>query len=409
MSDTKHRQVNQGIQANTVTAEVLAVGSHATAQKTVGAAPQQEDTPAEASTPLWRQGYATFVKLWDLTRDTPADKGCMLVDALDEVLLRRVDRASSWFQNPYGGSAFFPDVDTCLESVVDVITSLSGTGAVISIGIAWGNFERIFAVRAWNTVAIPVNTAARLASIPEIRGCVAVHPKVREDMGRARDSFTGLTEQEQSATVKNTQFRYHLLKSPYRQIEPRPKPSEGPRSISLKPANIVSFDIEKFSLETETRQRELSETLFRHVEESLNRVGQKAGDWTPAGDGGQVIFLDVPENSAPQALQFAQCLLGLPPQSGLRLRVGIDNGPIGASRHRAAVGGALLRADEISASGNPTAIAVSTGFWDGLPDALKADVKTESSTTDSVLLLMTRSTAQPVPGKPVHDALTLGP
>ena len=101
----------------------------------------------------------------------------MLVDALDDVLLRRIDKAS-WFQNPYGGSALFPDVDTCLESVVDVITSLSGTGAVISIGIAWGNFERNFAVRAWNTVALPVNTAARLASIPEIRGCVAVHPKV---------------------------------------------------------------------------------------------------------------------------------------------------------------------------------------------------------------------------------------
>jgi hypothetical protein len=417
MSDTKHSQVNQGIQANTVTAEVLAVGSHATAQKTVGAAPQQEDTPAEASTPveastpLLRQGYATFVKLWDLTSDTPADKVCMLVDDLDEVLLRRVDSAS-WFQNPYGGSAFFPDVDTCLESVVDVITSLSGTGAVISIGIAWGNFERIFAVRALNTVAIPVNTAARLASIQGIQGCVAVHPKVREDMGRARDSYTNLIEQEQSATVKNTEFRYHLLKSPYRQtgvIGTRPKPSEGPGSISLKQANIVSFDIEKYSRESETRQRELSETLFRQVELSLNRVGKKADDgWTPAGDGGQVIFLDAPENSSPQALLFAQCLLSLPPQSGLRLRVGIHSGPIGASRHRAAVGGALLRADEISACGNATAIAVSTRFWSGFPDALKADVKTESSTMDSVLLLMTRSTAQSVLGKPVHDSLTLG-
>ena len=367
-------------------------------------------TIAEASTPLWRQGFAVFVKLWDLTPDAPADKVCMLVDALDEVLLRRAGSAS-WFQNPYGGSALFLDVDTCLESVVDVITSLSGTGAVISIGIAWGNFERNFAVRDWNTVAIPVNTAARLASIPEIRGRVAVHPKVREDMVRARDSYAGLTEQEQSATIKNTQFRYHLLKSPYRQsgvIETRPKPSEGPGSISLKQANIVSFDIEKFSLETETRQRELSQTLFRHVEQSLNRVGQKPGDWTPAGDGGQVIFLAVPENSSPRALEFAQYLLDLPPQSGLRLRVGIDSGPIGASRHRAAVGGALLRADEISACGNATAIAVSTRFWSGFPDALKADVKTESSTMDSVLLLMTRSTAQSVLGKPVHDSLTLG-
>src|SRR5215469_10223867 len=363
-------------------------------------------TIAEASTPLWRQGYAAFVKLWDLTPDTPADKVCMLVDALDEVLLRRVGQ-HSWFQNPYGGSALFFDVDTCLESVLDVIASLSATGAVISIGIAWGNFERTFVVRDWNTVAIPVNTAARLASIPEIRGCVAVHPKVREDMGRARDSYTSLIEQEQSATVKDTEFRYHLLKSPYRQIdviETRPKPSEGPGSISLKQANIVSFDIEKFSLETETRQRELLETLFRHVEQSLNRVGKKADDvWTPAGDGGQVIFPAVPENSSPQALQFAQCLLGLPPQSGLRLRVGIDSGPIVTSRHRAAVGGALLRADEISAYGNPTAIAVSTGFWDGLPDALKADVKTESSTTDSVLLLMTRSTAQPVPAGALRE------
>jgi hypothetical protein len=43
MSDTKRSQVNQGIQANTVTADVLAVGSHATAHKTVGAAPQQEE------------------------------------------------------------------------------------------------------------------------------------------------------------------------------------------------------------------------------------------------------------------------------------------------------------------------------------------------------------------------------
>ena len=156
---------------------------------------------AKASTPLWRQGYAAFVKLWDLTPDTPADKVCMLVDALDEVLLRRVDKAS-WFQNPYGGSALFPDVDTCLEAVVDVITSLSGTGAVISIGIAWGNFERNFAVRDWNTVAIPVNTAARLASIPEIRGCVAVHPKVREDMERARDSYTCLWRIAKLALVR---------------------------------------------------------------------------------------------------------------------------------------------------------------------------------------------------------------
>src|SRR4051794_3357071 len=97
--------------------------------------------PIEASVdiPLWRQGYAVFVKLWDLHADSPADETRSIVDTLDQALVAAVGNAGrgkgSWFRNPYGGSALFPDIDAGLMSISDILAALDAAGAAVSIGV----------------------------------------------------------------------------------------------------------------------------------------------------------------------------------------------------------------------------------------------------------------------------------
>jgi hypothetical protein len=185
-----------------------------------------------------------------------------------------------------------------------------------------------------------VNTAARLASIDGVQGLVAVDRKVRDDMYRSSGRNHALFGEEQTGIVKGAEFRYYLLPELYRRSRKRPmRKALQANATPTTPANIVSFDIEKYSRQSSSEQAKLSTTLFKCVEQSLASVGEGSEHWTPAGDGGQLVFASDGQNSAPQAWQFAQLLLDLIVESSLPLRIGIDNGPVLKSKHRAAVGG----------------------------------------------------------------------
>jgi class 3 adenylate cyclase len=311
------------------------------------------------------------------------------VDSLDDALLSALKGDKDcWFQNPYGASAFFPNVTTCLECLRKIVADLSKAGAVISVGVAWGNFGRNHAVVSWSAVAHAINTAARLASIESVRRNVAVDRKVREDLIRSGTPSTFFGA-ERADRVKGAGFRYFLLTDPSMQGEsPPPSKIEPPNTLSITLANIVSFDIEKYSRKSEPEQAKLTDELFWGVDHSLERIGKKPeSSWTPAGDGGQLVFLSDEGRSAPQAWQFAQFLLERASEKELPLRIGIAHGPVLKSKHRASVGGALLRADQISSETKAYGIAVSEDFWKGLADEFKTGVKVARPATDSSVLL----------------------
>lgn len=288
-----------------------------------------------AHPPLWRFCYVLFARIWNLNSDSAADEAYIFLNSLDEILRSKLeDPEESWLPNPYGAVAVFANVEACVESIEPLMAALP----LLSIGIAWGELERTHSINTWSAAAVPINEAARLASIKSVQGHVAVTKKVREDLWRSKIRYRDLFGAEQTATIKEAEFRYYLLSKlgPEGQKRSRSGPVIRLDSMRSLPANIVSCDIEKYSRKPTHEQAKISNILFRLVEQSLFAVGGLNAHWTPAGDGGQVIFR---ESSAPQAWNFARSLFEEVSNSGVPLRIGIEHGPILESKYRAAVGG----------------------------------------------------------------------
>lgn len=348
-------------------------------------------TPPTQPPPVFEQGYAVFVKLWDITAAVSADVAVHLFNTLDKLLLSSIrGTKEKWFPSPYGGAIVVADVESALKAARDIIQRTEKEAITASVGIAFGGFDRVLTVTRWNTAALAMNIAARMASNAETKGRVAVQPKVHTDAVSAKKEFEALFEPKATGRVKATTFEYYLIKdAAYRQqikgsitIASTKKPS--------RPSDIVLFDIERYSEQPQEVQMKLVDGLSKCVEFAISG-GSEPDYFGPAGDGGYVAFINKPGRTGPTAWSFAKGLKSQAERENIPIRIGIANGPVLSSSERTVVGGVVLLADAASSHARTGGIAVTQEFWDTLANQLKHDWEISSIAADSFLLLQNKS------------------
>jgi hypothetical protein len=342
--------------------------------------------------PVFRQGYAVFIKLWDLTAKVSADVACGLFNTLDELLLSiNGGHIENWFPSPYGGAIVVSDVEGALKTAKRIIQEMGIKGITVTIGIAFGRFERVHNVNRWNTAALAMNIAARMASSEELKGYVVVQPKVKSDAVSAKKTFKSVFGPQQEAKVKRTVFLYHLINQPdYLQKISTPMQLRTIRTRT-KPADIVLFDIEKYSEKSQEQQTRMVDKLSKCVEIALTNTGLAPNYFGPAGDGGYLAFMANLDGNIHTAWSFAGHLRSQAAYENIPIRIGIANGPILSSNHRPIVGGVVLQADLVSSESPTGEIAVSEVFWENLATQLKPGWEIRSKTDAGSILVLKKS------------------
>jgi hypothetical protein len=109
---------------------------------------------------LNREGYAIFVRCWDLSAATSTSKFVATIETLDDILFDQIDK-NDWdfFPNPYGGAIFRTHVDEALAAACALVRGLGASGISAAIGMSWGRFQRTTNVHDWNAAARPLNEA----------------------------------------------------------------------------------------------------------------------------------------------------------------------------------------------------------------------------------------------------------
>ena len=299
-----------------------------------------------------REGFGVFVRCFDLTAETPVGKFVSAIETLDDLLFRQIDgNKDDFFPNPYGGAIYLAGIEETLDAVRALAAGLGAAGVSAGIGVAWGRFERIFNVQDWNSAALPLNLAARLAFSKDAVGRILVTPHFRKLAGdRIECSGDGVCE------VKGASYRYHAIESPARAAPAAAIPNSATAGTAVK--NIVLWDIVKYSAKDPDDQAELSHSLALIADTALHKFNRNPEDYSPTGDGGFALF-----ETGLQAMAFAK-ELGKASKK-IVIRTGINHGEV-AFVKRGPVGPGVLRADEISAKAPSHGIAVLAEVWQNL-------------------------------------------
>jgi len=226
--------------------------------------------------------------------------------------------------------------------------------------------------------ALALNTAARIAHTSTLRRGVGVTPKVHDDALEASERFTSFFSDLQVTQGKAVPFEFYQIVADGFTQSGELKPATISRATKTINADIVVFDIEQYSRKTPSEQATLANNLSYSVELAMASTPVPPDSFGPAGDGGYFAFPSEGSDPSPHVWEFAHHLLHNAHRKQIPLRLGIANGPVLRSAHRPAVGGAVLRADQISSYASCSGIAASSEFWTALPDHLKASVATPS-------------------------------
>jgi len=349
--------------------------------------------PSDALPPVVQQGYVVFVKLWDLSSSVSADIAHALFYKLDSLLLRSVKGdKNKWFPSPYGGAVVVFEVETSLLVAKKIIQETAKKGIQVSIGIAYGHFERVHSVTRWNTAALAMNIAARMASSEKARGRTVVQPKVTKDALLARGEFRSIFSPLKRAKVKNTTFQYSfLVADDY--IQTFETSIQVPlRKQKTRMADVVLFDIEKYSEKSQKDQTRLADSLSRCVEFALAGVAAKPTHFGPAGDGGYLAFVFDDDGSTHTAWPFARNLRHQANAANIPIRIGIASGPILSTKDRPIIGAVVLDADHVSSAAPTGQISVTTEFWDALAVELRSEWEVGTATPDGLVLVLQEPT-----------------
>ena len=343
--------------------------------------------------------YGVFVKLWSLTPEASAPECKALFDKLDEELLSQVSETDDWFPSPYGGAVILGNVAKSLSSAKFLLESLTANGIVASVAITWGLFHRIPNVHRWNVVAIPMNMAARMASCGRGKGKVLLDTRVAalaKEAGIVPSIYR--IGPAQVSAVKRTEIKFHELDEASLVLGPHwSANSAKPEQANDDVADIVCFDIEGYSQCKPERQEELVEKLSKAIDASLRSTKTSKDLFEPAGDGGYLAFKSTSQDLAAAAWQFARNLRDIAVAKGIPLRIGIHSGIVTSANHREAVGGSVIRADQVSALPNAGDLAVTEVFWDSLrgDDTFKLLFDVTRAEDDPTVLLLTPKVAPP--------------
>jgi hypothetical protein len=325
-----------------------------------------------------------------LTPEVPANAAHQLIDCFDGLLLELANGdENAWFPSPYGGAIAVHQVEDALRTAKVIIRELTALRQYASVGITWGQFERVHSVNRWNVAALALNTAARMAHATELRGGVGVSPKVFKDAVQAHGPYATFFGDACISQVKSTRFEFHrVIARGYSQPKSMKAAQAVTTRVKTRNADIIVFDIEHYSAKGPSEQATLANNLSHAVETAMSSTGISPALFGPAGDGGYLAFVSTTEDLGPKAWTFAQYLQRDAAASHIPLRIGLANGPVTATTHRPAVGGAVLDADRISSYPPSGGIAVAVDFWTALPDHLKYGTSTLPAREDARALII---------------------
>jgi hypothetical protein len=334
--------------------------------------------------------YIIFAKLWQLTKNSPADEAKTLVDLLDEKLLDLASKDTQfWFPNPFGGAVLVNSIDEAMDGAKNLLNAMAKNGVEVSVAVTYGRCDRIANVNRWNATAKSMNLAARIATVDSLKSRVGVDPVVKNEACSARTKYGEFFGPVLDEKIKETQFKYHLVVESEYQGQPSPVRSAKPAVVpDVFTADIVLFDIEKFSEKSAEDQSTVVDDLSRCVELSLSGVGAVNASFEPAGDGGYVTFLVPGNDPAPKTLSFAKQLSECCRSKRVPLRIGISTGQVAKGEVRSAVGGSILQADAVSGLASPEAIAVTNRFWGDLPQFYKKEWQESRLKDDTTLICL---------------------
>ena len=331
------------------------------------------------------KAYAIFVKLADLRRDTPADVCKAMFDELDRVAAEVTKpRGDELLLSPYGVILVKRRVVDAFSAVESLTKSLGRLGIRVAVGMDWGWFDPVFNVTKWNAAAPAINVAARLANLPEAPQHLIVSPKVQTDARLAAARFKNTFSDTRSGRVKRTSVQYHLAEADeYVQVLSDP-PMFVTSGAECESADVVAFDIEGFSEQTPEIQIQWVRLLNDCIHRALMGFDSRLWAYGPAGDGGFFAFVAAPQRSNGAAWPFACELQNQFRFDGLRVRIGVNNGPVLKRGEGSAVGGAILIADWLSSIAISGGIAVSQDFWKTLHAHQRVDWSADSQTVDGI-------------------------
>ena len=314
--------------------------------------------------PLRREGYALFVRLCDVSAATPADEYADWIEALDSEFWREIHGDElNFFPNPNGGAIYLGDVAEALPAASRIVRLFNTKGVNVGAGVAWGSFDRITGVETWNASAVPLNVAARLAFSNGAPQHVLITPKVKEDAVSAARHHENRCGPEESCNVKGKDYPYHKYGSGeaiqgWSSVEPS--------NAKVRSATIVLCDIIGYSKKEPREQTQLAAKVADCVSAALNAVGAAENLYNAAGDGGYVVFDQSGGSSVDRTLLFAEDLRQRALSDGVPIRIGISTGPVARTTHRSAVGGAILRAEQIANHAPEGGFGMAQDFWHAL-------------------------------------------
>jgi class 3 adenylate cyclase len=321
------------------------------------------------------RAYVAFLKLLDLTARIGAEECHRLFQRLDDTVGAICKSGHAWsLPSPYGAAVVFDNPRSALVGVCRILNCLSKSGIRVGVGVDWGLLERVYNFNDWNTAAVAINTAARIASRPRTSRRLALTPTALEQVAFASSQLRSCFGSCSEGRVKTTRIAYHMAKEKPLRTALKAKPlivHSRIRPADPRQADIIVYDIVRYSEMTPSMQKAAVAQLSDCVERSAKSVDSADWSYGPSGDGGYFALVSDGADSASRAWHFAvelrnQCrLLGIP------VRIGLAHGPVLFRGAGGAVGGAVLLADEISSLAPSGGIAVSKVFWDAFHPSYK--------------------------------------
>jgi len=144
---------------------------------------RQENVVRASRPPLQREGYAVFVRLCELSGDTPADQYADWIEVLDREFWKIREDAANFFPNPNGGALFLEEVDGALLGADRIIRRLTSLGVSASAGVALGAFRPDHGSGKLECLGGP---AERGGAIGLLRGRAGICAGEAEGEGRCR-------------------------------------------------------------------------------------------------------------------------------------------------------------------------------------------------------------------------------
>ncbi len=332
---------------------------------------QEPAVNAHAEHPKIDSRYVVFAQINGIKeRRTHEIAGA--VGALMEVdaAVRKIDPEIRTYSSVYGRFWTVPSrVSRAVDCAEVVLAESAKRGVPVGVGVTFGEMEETADLIEANQAGTVINRAARLAFLEHNERRIALDDEVADDaldIGRLSDADVSPRTEGQ---VKRTKVVYRYLT--------RPEPELGKAHVipveGIK-ANVVVYDIEKFSEMTPRNMVRTIESLKSEVRRAMAAISaatlQRGRDYwyAPAGDGGVIVF-DARHHRP--AWTFAQALLRN--AADIPIRIGLASGIVVAVGDHLPVGKAILHADHLSSLAEPGRPCVSPQFWNALDEREAAE------------------------------------